>query len=65
MEIPRHWRLRKQRYQMLGETCSRCGEKSFPGRAICPRCQEALSFRAQNDRSAVAVAELAAVRQTI
>lgn len=38
MEIPRHWRLRKQRYGLQGEVCGRCDEKIFPPRDICPNC---------------------------
>ena len=38
MEIPRHWRLRQQRYQMVGEECPHCEEKIFPPRDICPMC---------------------------
>jgi len=42
MDIARHWRLRKQRYQMLGEVCPHCDAKIFPPRDICPDCgQEA------------------------
>ena len=38
MEIPRHWRLQKQRYSMRGEVCMRCGAPSFPARPVCPNC---------------------------
>ena len=38
MEIPRHWRLRKQRYAMEGEICPHCTAKIFPPRDICPEC---------------------------
>jgi len=42
MEIPRHWRLRKQRYGLLGEVCPHCDAKLFPPRDVCPECgQEA------------------------
>jgi len=42
MDIARHWRLRKQRYQMVGEVCPHCDAKIFPPRDICPDCgQEA------------------------
>ncbi len=37
----RHWRLQRQRYQLLGEVCnsSECGgTKIFPPRDICPDC---------------------------
>ena len=38
MEIPRHWRLRKQRYGLVGEVCPHCNTKLFPPRDICPEC---------------------------
>ena len=42
MEIPRHWRLKKQRYSLVGEVCPHCEYKIFPPRDICPNCgQEA------------------------
>ena len=42
MEIPRHWRLQKQRYGLVGEVCPQCNTKLFPPRDICPECgQEA------------------------
>ena len=42
MEISRHWRLRKQRYGLVGEICPHCEAKIFPPRDVCPECgQEA------------------------
>ena len=38
MEIPRHWRLRKQRYSLTGEVCPHCEAKLFPPRDVCPEC---------------------------
>jgi hypothetical protein len=38
MEIPRHWRLKKQRYALIGETCPHCEAKIFPPRDVCPEC---------------------------
>ncbi|MFC2064189.1 Zn-ribbon domain-containing OB-fold protein [Chloroflexota bacterium] len=38
MEIPRHWRLKKQRYGLIGEVCPHCDSKIFPPRDICPDC---------------------------
>ena len=38
MEIPRHWRLKKQRYALVGEVCPHCEKKIFPPRDICPNC---------------------------
>jgi uncharacterized OB-fold protein len=40
MDIPRHWRLRKQRYGLAGEECGHCDAKLFPPRDICPECGE-------------------------
>lgn len=42
MEVSRHWRLRQQRYALVGEVCPHCAVKIFPPRDICPDCgQEA------------------------
>jgi uncharacterized OB-fold protein len=42
MEVSRHWRLKQQRYALVGEVCPHCREKIFPPRDICPACgQEA------------------------
>ena len=38
MDIPRHWRLRRQRYALIGEVCGNCDSKLFPPRDICPEC---------------------------
>ncbi|MDT8898502.1 MAG: Zn-ribbon domain-containing OB-fold protein [Thermanaerothrix sp.] len=38
MEIPRHWRLKQQRYALVGEVCPHCNEKIFPPRDVCPYC---------------------------
>ena len=38
MEISRHWRLRKQRYSLVGEVCPHCDAKIFPPRDVCPEC---------------------------
>ena len=38
MEIPRHWRLKQQRYGLIGEKCPHCDVKIFPPRDICPQC---------------------------
>ena len=40
MDIPRHWRLKKQRYALVGEVCEHCNAKVFPPRDICPECGE-------------------------
>src|SRR3989337_794716 len=38
MEVSRHWRLRQQRYALVGEVCPHCDVKIFPPRDICPDC---------------------------
>jgi uncharacterized OB-fold protein len=38
MEIPRHWRLKAQRYRLEGSLCPTCGELNFPSRPVCPHC---------------------------
>ncbi len=38
MEVPRHWRLRQQRYRLVGEICPHCETAIFPPRDICPEC---------------------------
>ena len=38
MEVPRHWRLRQQRYTLVGEKCPHCDEAIFPPRDVCPHC---------------------------
>ncbi|MES0339297.1 MAG: Zn-ribbon domain-containing OB-fold protein [Anaerolineales bacterium] len=38
MEITSHWRIKKQRYSLVGEVCPHCSAKIFPPRDICPEC---------------------------
>jgi hypothetical protein len=38
MENPRHWRLKQQRYALIGQVCTQCNAKIFPPREICPQC---------------------------
>jgi uncharacterized OB-fold protein len=38
--VPIMWRLKNQRYQMIGSTCPDCGEVAFPPREVCPHCVE-------------------------
>lgn len=40
MEVPRHWRIKKQRYALVGEMCPKCASVLFPPRAVCPVCAE-------------------------
>ncbi len=44
MEIPRHWRLQKQRYSLVGEVCPHCQTKIFPARDVCPECGETVEM---------------------
>ena len=54
MEISRHWRLRKQRYGLVGEVCPHCEAKIFPPRDICPECgQEAKTLYSFSGRGEV------------
>ena len=38
MEVPRYWRLKQQRYALVGEVCPHCDAKIFPPRDVCPHC---------------------------
>jgi uncharacterized OB-fold protein len=38
MEIPRHWRLKAQRYKLEGSTCPNCRQSVFSPRLVCPYC---------------------------
>jgi len=39
MEIPRHWRLKAQRYRLKGSACPTCGQFIFPPRPAWPSCK--------------------------
>ncbi len=39
MDIPRYWRLKKQRYRLQGKKCLDCGNLSFPPRLVCRKCK--------------------------
>jgi len=39
MDIPRYWRLKKQRYCLQGKKCKECGQLSFPPRMVCRNCK--------------------------
>ena len=43
MEIARHWRLKDQRYNLVGTICSKCKQKYFPPRDVCPKCGSEIS----------------------
>ena len=54
MEIPRHWRLKNQRYKLVGEICPHCEAKLFPPRDVCPECgQDAKTVYAFSGRGEV------------
>ena len=54
MEISRNWRLKKQRYNLVGEVCPHCNAKIFPPRDICPVCRsEAKSTYAFSGRGEI------------
>jgi uncharacterized OB-fold protein len=38
MEVPRYWRIKNQRYALVGEVCPHCDAKLFPPRDVCPHC---------------------------
>jgi len=40
MGIAQNWRLRNQRYALVGEVCNDCGSKIFPPRDVCPYCAQ-------------------------
>jgi uncharacterized OB-fold protein len=39
MQVSRHWRLKSERYNLVGETCDSCGIKLFPPRDVCLECE--------------------------
>ncbi len=38
MQVSQHWRLNKQRYQLMGEECPSCKTKIYPPRDVCLEC---------------------------
>lgn len=58
MEVPRHWRLKKQRYALVGEVCPQCKSRMFPPREVCPYCVEQAKAAAQRE-PVLAMAETA------
>jgi len=38
MEVPRHWRLQKTRYGLVGDLCFGCGRPTFPPKDVCGEC---------------------------
>ncbi len=43
MSIAHNWRLRNQRYRLVGEVCGNCGAKLFPPRDVCPACGHSMA----------------------
>ena len=48
-----NWRLREQRYQLVGNVCLKCGTKHFPPRQVCTECRgtefEPFQFNGQGE----------------
>lgn len=63
MEVPHHWRLRKQRYQLQGEICPHCEAKVFPPRPVCPQCGHGLVKVQTVVRISIPVQETTAVER--
>ena len=40
MGIAQNWRIKNQRYSLVGEVCDDCGNKIFPPRDVCPHCAQ-------------------------
>lgn len=38
--IAKHWRLKQQRYRLMGRICPDCDMVTFPPREVCPHCAE-------------------------
>jgi uncharacterized OB-fold protein len=49
-EIPRHWRLKKERLGLVGTVCPKCDYKSFPPVKVCPNCHGEREI-GQNEKS--------------
>ncbi len=45
--LAQNWRLRHQRYLLIGNRCLQCGAKFFPPRQVCGECRstEFVSFQ--------------------
>jgi uncharacterized OB-fold protein len=35
MSVPRYWREEKPRYRLVGEECTKCGERFYPKTPVC------------------------------
>ena len=36
--LPQMWRLRDQRYRLVGGRCEQCNAYVFPAKVLCPQC---------------------------
>ncbi|MBU0998661.1 hypothetical protein KJ570_04005 [Patescibacteria group bacterium] len=47
MEVPRHWRLQKTRYRLVGDRCLVCHIPTFPPKDVCNECNtgDLLNFK--------------------
>jgi hypothetical protein len=57
MEIPRHWRLKAQRYRLEGSVCPTCGQLSFPPRPVCAHGSPQPAQIAGGGRSALPISK--------
>jgi hypothetical protein len=39
MQISQNWRMKAQRYALVGEQCPNCAHFIFPPRDVCPSCE--------------------------
>lgn len=39
MQISQNWRMKAQRYALVGEKCPNCAHYIFPPRDVCPACE--------------------------
>lgn len=39
ISVPGLWRLKEQRYRLIGSKCETCGTIYLPKRTICPKCR--------------------------
>lgn len=38
LQLPKDWRLRQERYRLIGGKCCECDTYFFPARPLCPHC---------------------------
>ena len=42
MEVLRYWRINKEKLGLFGNICRSCGNKNFPPKLVCPKCNHVL-----------------------